>query len=620
MREKYVKLIVSLQEKRGFVKGSELAQKLRVSDRTIRSYIRDLNENYLIDAKIKNNKNKGYILTGEIKEIRRSQQIEFEERAFFIIKYLMEKNDWVTYEEIAEDLLFSSQTIRNDVLKIQQLMDDQLRDIKVESIIFQGIKLVGSEIDKRLFLDSLSNPPALTNSNFIKSLSHYFKNWTTVKELNDYVSYIEQNVDQLKIPSNDENLLPIISYLVICLKRIEALHSIDDASHLLDKYDITQTKEYSISKKLLHGIAKQRSINIPEAEIIYLSFYLMSQRLLFEATKDNEPHIPEEIKRNITEALVQLEKEYHMDFSNDSQLSSGLILHLSRDIYPLLFNFYIENSFVTTIKQEYIQAYYISVSFAHLISQKLEINIPENEIGYLALHFASFIERKNKNVIQAMIVSGRNKPASVLLKRELEQKVAGLQISNIITFEEISFLSSETQLLISPIELNEVTTIPTIQVCELATEKDIHNLKELVNKLLSKKLLKVNYFNRTSLNKKESVLKYMLQEMNIEHLYESLIERERLSTTEVGNGVAIPHPLSPSNQSQMRIGILILEKPVFWGSDEVNLVFLVIPGKDKQAEMSQLMEEIHRIVINKEYLKLLANIKTKEELDTFLES
>lgn len=620
MREKYVKLIITLQEKGGFVKGNELAQKLHVSDRTIRSYIKDLNENYLIDAKIKNNKSKGYILTGEINEIKRSQQIEFEERAFFIIKHLMEKNDWVTYEEIAEDLLFSSQTIRNDVLKIQQLMDDQLRNIRVESIIFQGIKLVGSEIDKRLFLDSLSNPPTLTNSNFIKSLSHYFKNWATAEELNEYVAYIEKNVNHLKIPSNNENLLPIISYLVICIKRIKNFNVIKDASRLLDKYDITQTKEYSISKKLLLGISEQRNIMIPEAEIIYLSFYLMSQRLLFEATEDNEPYIPEAIKKSILETLIQLEKEYHMDFSKDNQLSSGLILHLSRDIYPLLFNFYIENSFVTTIKQEYIQAYYISVSFAHLISQKLEINIPENEIGYLALHFASFIERENKDVVHSVIVSGRNQSASVLLKRELEQKVSGLQIDDIITFEGIPSVTSEIQLLISPIELNQtVSAIQTIQVSELATMEDVKILKSLVNKLLSKKLLKINYFSRSSLNKKELIFKHLLQELNLVYLYDSLIERERLSTTEVGNGVAIPHPLTSSNLNYMKIAVLILEKSVIWGNEEVNIVFLVIPGKDKQVEMSQLMEELHRIVTNKEKLKQLSKIETEDDFNSILE-
>ena len=151
MREKYVKLLVTLQEQDGYIRGGDLAKVLGVSDRTVRTYIKDLNDNYLVDAKIKNNNNKGYVLIGEIKEVKQSQQIEFAERAFFIVKYLLEHDDWVTYDEIAEDLLFSSQTIRSDVLKIQQLMQEQLRKIKIESVIFQGICLKGSEIDKRLF-------------------------------------------------------------------------------------------------------------------------------------------------------------------------------------------------------------------------------------------------------------------------------------------------------------------------------------------------------------------------------------------------------------------------------------------------------------------------------------
>lgn len=619
MKDKYVKLIVVLQERKGFVKGGELAQKLRVSDRTIRSYIKDLNDNYLIDAKIKNNKNKGYILTGEIKEMKRTQQIEFEERAFFIVKYLMEKEAWATYEEIAEGLLFSSQTIRNDVLKIQQLMDDQLRDIKVETIIFQGIRLVGSEIDKRLFLDSLSNPPALTSMNFIKLLSHYFKDWISAEELDVLAADVEQQVNLLRIPTNNESMLPIISYMIICLKRVKNNHLIPEAEHMIVEYDIKKTKEYGISKRLMQSMFKRKNISIPESEIIYFSFYLMSQRLLFEASEESETYIPEEIRKTVQDVLIQLEQEYAMDFSDDSQLSSGLILHLARDLYPLTFNFYIENSFITTIKQEYIQAYYIAVSFTHMSSKKLRIKIPENEIGFLALHFASFIERKNKEAIQAVIVSGRNLPSAHLLKKNLEREIPGLMIKRIIGYEEINSLAPSISLIISPYAFSENTAVPAVCVNELATAEDIMKLKNQVNRLLSNRLLKVNCFMRTDSADKSAVLENLLQKMNLGYLFDSVLERERLSTTEVGNGAAIPHPLAPSHDSQMKIGVAVAEKPIDWGSEEVAIVFLIVPGKDKQAEMSELMEELHRIVVNKEILKKILKAKNKSEAASALE-
>ncbi|MCO5533466.1 PRD domain-containing protein [Enterococcus faecium] len=616
MREKYIKLIVALQEQKSFIKGNELAKRLGVSDRTIRSYIKDLNDNYLIDAKIKNNKNKGYILTGTVNEIKRTQQIEFEERAFFIIKYLLEKENWVTYDELAEALLFSSQTIRTDVLKIQQMINNQLRAIKVESIIFQGIRLVGSEIDKRLFLDSLSNPPALTNINFTKLLSHYFKDWTTLDELETLVDYLKNQIDQLDLPTNTDVLLPIISYLIICLKRIESAYLLEDATELLTKYDIKKTKEYQIAKKLLGKVSKQKQILINESEIIYFSFYLMSQRLLFVATNEEESYIPDMLKKDVLEVLTRLEEEYQMKFCSDTQLSSGLILHLSRDIYPLLFNFYIENSLITTIKQEYIQAYYISVRFSHLISKQLCVHVPESEIGYLALHFASYLERKKRSFVSAAIVSGRNQSISVLLKKDLEKQIPALEITEIITFEKISSLSPNVQLLISSFPLKSSNSILTIKVNEFITEKDVRNLTIMVNKILSKNIIKIDYFSRTKLRSKEQIIKSALSEMKLEYMFESCIERERLTTTEVGNGVAIPHPLHPSNEKQMKIGVIILDKKIVWGSSEVQIIFFIVPGRDKQSEMSQVMEELHRIVNDKGIISRLLKAKSKEECAT----
>lgn len=619
MREKYVKLIVALQEQGGFIKGNELAEKLHVSDRTIRSYIKDLNENYLIDAKIKNNKSKGYILTGNVNEIKRTQQIEFEERAFFIIKYLLEKENWVTYDEIAEALLFSSQTIRTDVQRIQQLINNQFRDIKVESVIFQGIRLEGSEIDKRLFLDSLSNPPTLTNLNFTKQLSYYFKDWTTLDELEVLLDFLQNQIDKLQIPINTEVVLPIISYLIICLKRIENGCILQDASELLSAYDITQTKEYVIAKNMLDKISEQREIIIPESEIIYFSFYLMSQRLLFVATSEDESPIPDNIKNGVLEVLSQLEKEYNMKFCSDSQLSSGLVLHLSRDIYPLLFNFYIENSLITTIKQEYIRAYYIAVRFSHLISQKFQLNIPESEIGYLALHFASYIERKKKVFISGAIISGRNRPMSILLKKDIEKKVSGLEISSIISFDEIASLPNNIKLLISLFSLEGKTEIPSVRVNEFITDSDVEKLQIKVNKLLSKKILKIDYFTKLSFLNKEEIIKFALEQMSLEYMYESCLERESLSTTEVGNEVAIPHPLQPSHESMMRVAVIALEKPVPWGSSDVSLVFLIIPGREKQSEMSQLMEELHRVVNDRTIINSLLNATSKEECKSILE-
>lgn len=613
MREKYLLLIIALQEREGFIKGSELADILQVTDRTVRNYIKDLNENYLVDAKIKNNKNKGYILIGEVNEIKRTQQIEFEERAFFIVKYLLEKEDWVTYDEIAEELLFSNQTIRSDVLKIQQLINHQVRDIKIESVIFKGIILSGSEIDKRLFLDSLSNPPALTNVNFSKQLAYYFKNWTTLEELETLIDYLQNEIDQLKIPTNSEVLLPIISYLIICLKRIENDFVLVDATNLLKKYDVTKTKEYLISKNLFRSIGSQKDLMIPETEIIYFSFYLMGQRLLFVANTNEESHIPDSLKKDVLDTLAQIEKEYNMNFLNDNQLSSGLILHLSRDIYPLLFNFYIENSLITTIKQEYIQAYYIAIRFSHLISQKLQINIPESEIGYLALHFASYIERKKKVKVSGVIVSGRNSSLSFLLKKEIEKSVSNLEIIEIVPFEAISTAATEAELFISTFPLNSEIQCESVTVSELISEKDIIRLNKKVTNILSKNNLEIDYFARLDLSNKEEILNHALTEMSLAYMIDSCLERERLSTTEVGNKIAIPHPLQASCESKTKIGVLILEKEVSWGSSGVSIIFLIVPGVDRESEMSQLMDELHRVVTNNEIVSKLLKSKNKEE-------
>ena len=87
-----------LQEEHKYLKGKEIAKRLGISDRSVRNYVKDLNENYLIDSKILTNKNKGYILSGAVEDIKVSEHFEFEERMFFIVKFLLDAHDWITYE------------------------------------------------------------------------------------------------------------------------------------------------------------------------------------------------------------------------------------------------------------------------------------------------------------------------------------------------------------------------------------------------------------------------------------------------------------------------------------------------------------------------------------------
>ncbi|WKK94956.1 PTS sugar transporter subunit IIA [Clostridioides difficile] len=54
----------------------------------------------------------------------------------------------------------------------------------------------------------------------------------------------------------------------------------------------------------------------------------------------------------------------------------------------------------------------------------------------------------------------------------------------------------------------------------------------------------------------------------------SIIDRENISSTEIGNLVAIPHTIVKGDKKSI-IGVGILENPIIWDKQEVQLVFMV---------------------------------------------
>lgn len=81
-------------------------------------------------------------------------------------------------------------------------------------------------------------------------------------------------------------------------------------------------------------------------------------------------------------------------------------------------------------------------------------------------------------------------------------------------------------------------------------------------------------------------------------IFDTVMERENKTTTTIGNGVSLPHG-SPAAVNESKVAIAILDEPVMWDDEPVEVVFLLgfkLITKD----------EINRIqLFYKEYVSLI---------------
>ena len=136
--------------------------------------------------------------------------------------------------------------------------------------------------------------------------------------------------------------------------------------------------------------------------------------------------------------------------------------------------------------------------------------------------------------------------------------------------------------------------------------------------------------DRIALNLKSDTKEGALEELT-ELLYESgaltdkgaflndVLSRESISTTGIGNGIAIPHGKS-ANVLETTAAIGRCDKPIEWESldgEPVNfIVLLAVNENDRTGVHVKLLSQMARKLASEETCKRLVNAKTAEEITT----
>lgn len=130
----------------------------------------------------------------------------------------------------------------------------------------------------------------------------------------------------------------------------------------------------------------------------------------------------------------------------------------------------------------------------------------------------------------------------------------------------------------------------------------------------------VSFLNVTS---RDEALKALVDQINQAHplpdvnkFYQAICDREKLVSTGIGMGVALPHA-KVAELDQFFIAIGILQKGVDWNSLDkapVRIIFLIGGPDDKQTEYLQLLSGLTLFIKNEDIRKKLLTLNSKEAI------
>jgi len=85
---------------------------------------------------------------------------------------------------------------------------------------------------------------------------------------------------------------------------------------------------------------------------------------------------------------------------------------------------------------------------------------------------------------------------------------------------------------------------------------------------------------------------------------ESVLEREEFGATDFGNLAAIPHPRYVMTRETV-VAVAVLEKPILWSSNMVQLVVLTSLNEEDDEETQQFYEVTAAFLSDKEAVEAL---------------
>lgn len=467
----------------------EIAKATKIKERTLYREIKNL-EDSLQRLGIELVKEKSrYILKGNVSSLDSSLfETNFEDYAYstetrltLILCFLILNED-TSIKDISEKLMLSYNTVASTITTIEKILFDyKLTLIRKKG---QGIEIEGKEVDRRVLLISLlcneisdeefftrlNNRDILSSNPFIK-----FLNFDLIKK----AFYENKHLDVFNLYT-DSSIKKILISLNVVFLRI---------SYTTEIKENFTAQEYNSIISLLNASKEIVDFDITEDIIKFLIKILKTCRLIEQLSYFNDKYSYTLVYK-INLLIKYVSEKMNVDFTQDTNLSSGLIAHVESAIKRHQINLTEENDeLLEFVLKNYNELYLIIKSELLVVFD--EINFNSTELSYIVIHFASSFEQiYRKNFIRALVICASGIGSSKILGSQIRKNIPEIKnLEYTIPSKVTKSLVNNYDVVISTIELEQ--DIDYLLIPTILKEKDISLIQE---RILASRSFKRNDF------------------------------------------------------------------------------------------------------------------------------
>lgn len=589
-----------------------------------------------------------------------------EERVQALYIFLFIRREPISSVHLTQLLQVSKNTMMNDVKKANEALRPFL--VSVHYTRQQGYHLIGSEFDKRVpvmhYLSSFLQKPYGR-----EMLQYIFKTSGADCCGKDAEKAVERISKECNLQFVEERLNEFIHFLILYSRRVAEGKIV--RFHQKEMEAFKQNPLKHAAEKLMDELHMPKH----ETELCYVMIQLLG--LSFGSHSADDP-----LFQLCEQLVLNFESRACVTFSRRDEVAESLYRHMKPAYFRMKYRIPIHNPLLTKIKKEHKELYTIVQKLMQPFESLLNILIPEEEIGFITIHFWAMLEEPSQMKSfkkTAVVICPSGVSSSLMVKHQLEslfseicvEKTLSLQEFTPELFDQYDAVFSTIELkterryymagpLMTPAEksrlVNEVYRhLFGVKQREILTDEFLQLLKKYVHiideKGLRESLKQIAFFEKVTESRgKRPVLNELLTEKTIqmaertesweeairlaakplldqelikEHYIDAMIDNVKTLGPYmiIGPEIAIPHARPEMGVNHVGMSLLKLKEPVYFLNNEqypVKLLFC-IAAIDHTTHLKAL-SQLTRLLSKKDNQELLKETESLAQVRSVIKA
>ncbi|AKL38502.1 BglG family transcription antiterminator [Klebsiella michiganensis] len=573
----------------------ELAQRLSVSTRTVRADITALNALLLhYGAQFILTRGSGYQLV--IHDPTRYQTLEESapkaqhiprtaaDRIHFLLVRFLTSAFSIKLEDLADTWFVSRATLQGDMVDVRERF--QRYQLTLETRPRHGMKLFGSEVSIRACLTDLlwelsqQGPlnPLIGEEAFDASVPTLL------------AGVLQETLTRHHVRLTDAGERFICLYVAVAVRRVSEGYPLADFS----AEDVGQNVR-DAARELANTMQQLAGKLLAPAEEEWLCVHLAARQV-----QDVDPGT---ISADDDEALVNyilryINQQYNYNLLDDAQLHADLLTHIKTMITRVRYQIMIPNPLLENIKQHYPMAWDMTLAAVSSWGKYTPYAISENEIGFLVLHIGVGLERHYnigyQRQPQVLLVCDTSNAMVRMIEAILQRKYPQLEIAATLSQREYEQREEIAEdFVISTVRISEKEK-PVVTIAPFPTDYQLDQIGKLVLVDRTRPWMLNKYFDEAHFQvidtpmDQQALFATLCQQLQQEgfvgaEFHGSVVEREAIVSTMLGDGIALPHALGLLAKKTV-VYTVIAPHGIAWGDETAHIIFLLAISKSEYEE------------------------------------